>query len=578
MGFHVDLASLKSDADAYFKGAEKTIGEMESTKAALNKIVTSNALYGSAGEAVSNDVNNNLNAMLTALKDEYREVSIGFKQDIQGFKNAVGEGSDSAVLDEDTLNKLVTKLDQMAKDQDDLAKNGKKIFASIDDIISLSAPHSSFPTGTRETKKQIKKIITKVTEFDHAKGLESNFAAQLQQLNSKLNQADQYGDSGYNDSNFLSYLSDASFAAEVAERDAPIEAGIKAERQAKLDAKKAQAEWAARHPAEALWQKVEKAVGTYWQSVMKVTEKEPNIVTRNLTLFAEGAIKGVVGTLVGDTISLVAWGADLKDEAKVLIVSTIAGHPNKSVLKDFMQLANTAQNMYVHRGQVAKNMAGMIGSTIGGTWQDIVTGNSYEMGNDFGNVAALFVPVGGEVKAGVTAAEDTAKAAELTGKAVEAGKLAGKATDVGESAAKEGVEAAVKSSKSARLADKAVGSHAEDVVEINKRTLSKAEKVRYSRPSHFRKSIRQQVWDKAKDADGIVRDPLTKQPMKADEPWDMGHKPGREFWKYQQDAANRKLSRKEFLDGYNDVNNYRPELPSSNRGHYGENSTNIFYR
>ena len=48
MGFHVDLASLKSDADAYFKGAEKTIGEMESTKAALNKIVTSNALYGSA--------------------------------------------------------------------------------------------------------------------------------------------------------------------------------------------------------------------------------------------------------------------------------------------------------------------------------------------------------------------------------------------------------------------------------------------------------------------------------------------------------------------------------------------------
>ncbi|WP_328590146.1 HNH/ENDO VII family nuclease, partial [Pseudomonas savastanoi] len=68
----------------------------------------------------------------------------------------------------------------------------------------------------------------------------------------------------------------------------------------------------------------------------------------------------------------------------------------------------------------------------------------------------------------------------------------------------------------------------------------------------------------------MVRDPLLEKTMKFDEPWDMGHKPGFEYWKHVRSAEARGISRKEFLDEYNKVEHYRPELPSSNRSHKGE--------
>lgn len=44
--------------------------------------------------------------------------------------------------------------------------------------------------------------------------------------------------------------------------------------------------------------------------------------------------------------------------------------------------------------------------------------------------------------------------------------------------------------------------------------------------------------------------------MDIEEPWDMGHKPGHEFRKHQQSADDRKITRKQFLDEYNNPNNY----------------------
>ena len=61
--------------------------------------------------------------------------------------------------------------------------------------------------------------------------------------------------------------------------------------------------------------------------------------------------------------------------------------------------------------------------------------------------------------------------------------------------------------------------------------------------------------------------------MNFDEPWDMGHKPGYEFWKHQKSAKERGISRKQFLDEHNNPEHYRPELPSSNRGHRGEDDS-----
>ncbi|WP_318260964.1 GH-E family nuclease [Selenomonas sp. WCT3] len=112
---------------------------------------------------------------------------------------------------------------------------------------------------------------------------------------------------------------------------------------------------------------------------------------------------------------------------------------------------------------------------------------------------------------------------------------------------------------------------------IHKNKLTLIEKIRYRRPSHFRKEIRKLVWNRAKKAGGgEVRDPLTGKIIHEGKSWDVGHKPGYEFWKHQQSAAERGISRKQFLNEYNNPNHYRPELPSSNRCHKMEESSGIY--
>ena len=129
--------------------------------------------------------------------------------------------------------------------------------------------------------------------------------------------------------------------------------------------------------------------------------------------------------------------------------------------------------------------------------------------------------------------------------------------------------------------------HADDIVrgiggsgevrQLVPRKLSDSEKKLYKRPSGYRKNVKETVWDKAKDEQGVVKDPITKKVMDIEESWDMGHKPGHEFRKHQQSAADRKITRKQFLDEYNNPNSYRPELPESNRSHIGEDKTDFYF-
>ena len=98
----------------------------------------------------------------------------------------------------------------------------------------------------------------------------------------------------------------------------------------------------------------------------------------------------------------------------------------------------------------------------------------------------------------------------------------------------------------------------------------------YQRPSGYRKGVRDKVWEEAKGKDGIVKDPVTQKPMDPNKPWDMGHKPGYEYKKHQESARGRGISRKQFLNEHNEWEHYRPELPSSNRSHIGEDLTDIY--
>ena len=104
-----------------------------------------------------------------------------------------------------------------------------------------------------------------------------------------------------------------------------------------------------------------------------------------------------------------------------------------------------------------------------------------------------------------------------------------------------------------------------------------AEKYKYRRPSNYRKGVRDKTWDAAKDSNGTVRDPLSGKVMDKNQPWHMGHKPGYEFRKHQQSAAERGISRKQFLDEHNQHQHYRPELPKSNQSHLGEDPSDLYF-
>ncbi len=105
---------------------------------------------------------------------------------------------------------------------------------------------------------------------------------------------------------------------------------------------------------------------------------------------------------------------------------------------------------------------------------------------------------------------------------------------------------------------------------------SEKAEVDYSRPA-WRSGKRDEVWENAKDEHGRVRDPQTGRYMSKDKPWDMGHEPGYEFRKYQAYAKEKGMSRKEFIDGYNNIEHIRPELPSSNRSHKCEDMTDKYF-
>lgn len=99
-----------------------------------------------------------------------------------------------------------------------------------------------------------------------------------------------------------------------------------------------------------------------------------------------------------------------------------------------------------------------------------------------------------------------------------------------------------------------------------------------SRPKYANDQV-QKVWDAAKQSDGKVYDPNTGEELTWDPDksragqWDMGHKPGNEYWRLHEDYMDGKISKEEFLEKYRDPDNYQPESPSANRSHRWEDTS-----
>ncbi|ABI86751.1 hypothetical protein CH72_348 [Burkholderia ambifaria AMMD] len=254
----------------------------------------------------------------------------------------------------------------------------------------------------------------------------------------------------------------------------------------------------------------------------------------------------------------------------------------------------TAQAIYDHPGAIVDGITkpymeawgqGNYGEALGRGAVDIgglfvggvgAAGKVGEVGNVAGKVGEA-VNVAG--KAGEVAdvanvagkAGEVASAAGKTGEVAEAAGQAGKASDIGGAASKggEATEGAADAAKAGSADAKPAG---------NGLKVEPSKDPRYKR-GKFRKGVREKAWEdaKKKSPDGKVRDPMTEKEMNPDDPWDMGHKPGLEHRKHVISAAERDLTRKQFLDEYNDPSHYRPELPSSNRSHVGEDLTDDYF-
>jgi hypothetical protein len=69
-------------------------------------------------------------------------------------------------------------------------------------------------------------------------------------------------------------------------------------------------------------------------------------------------------------------------------------------------------------------------------------------------------------------------------------------------------------------------------------------------------------------ADGRFIDPNTGQPITGQ--YDLGHKPGHEFWRERAHAEAEGLTQEQFNDRMNNPDLYQIESPSSNRSHQHE--------
>jgi hypothetical protein len=112
-------------------------------------------------------------------------------------------------------------------------------------------------------------------------------------------------------------------------------------------------------------------------------------------------------------------------------------------------------------------------------------------------------------------------------------------------------------------------------IETRTRLQNALDAKTYARPG-FTDAQRAKIWEQAlKDGDGKVISPSGKE-IKPGDPWEVGHKPKYEFWKHVRSAAERGVTREEFLRECKKLEKYRPETPEDNASHAFEDKTDAY--
>ena len=191
MGFHVDLKEVTEAGKSYQAKAKAVTEQINQSGIALGHVADSKALEGATGRAIGQDIRNIHLPIATALVDLYRALDLAFQQEQERFAATVKETDTSAVIDEDTLDSLSQRLDQLRQEKDQLDSQTKNIYRDVEDIVSLSFPSTSkFDHEANDTHDVLQHTKTWVHEFEAQQGALDNLHDIESKVQSKPGEAE----------------------------------------------------------------------------------------------------------------------------------------------------------------------------------------------------------------------------------------------------------------------------------------------------------------------------------------------------------------------------------------------------
>lgn len=223
MGFYVDVAEIKKATQNYKKKAQTVQEQLDSAKTSMNDIITSNAMQGRVGEAITADINNNQNTIIVGLKDCYKLIASEMIQTYTEFQSTTGETSESAIISEEVLNTVKKDLDKLKTTHKELEQSIKTVYNDISDLVSLSMPKSNFENVADQAKTHIDTIIKKVNSFDRAqtKGTTEDLISALKH---QIALSEKVSGLSYTDPNFLKFVTSTELADNIQNLDNQITA------------------------------------------------------------------------------------------------------------------------------------------------------------------------------------------------------------------------------------------------------------------------------------------------------------------------------------------------------------------
>ncbi len=401
MGFHVSLAELTKAATKLSQEAERLEEQLETAKKSVNKIITSEALTGQTGQAIYHQLNNVDAAILVGLADTTKLLASDMYQLIAAFQASVGESSTTAVLDEDYLNQLKDQLSNFKNQHGEQEETIADIYASVSDLISLSSPQSNYDTDSDAASQYLSNTIDKVTSFNSA-GSELSSESLLTAIDSKVNQVSQTTSLSYSDSQYLSFVNDASFAKGIKSVNKQLK---EQEKLAKEEAaKEAQAVWAKQHPVEAWLQSQAAKDAQFFEGARQTLEQT------NWDYFGGALDKSLALSVLGfiskasETVDQLAIGigelSHLTVEGLEMGVDYVTGHQTPQWIKD--DITGATNNLLAASEFTDSLLAldaeawGAVGKELGKIGTDFVTavktGDDYALGGYVFDVATLVGP------------------------------------------------------------------------------------------------------------------------------------------------------------------------------------------